>query len=252
MTFTKKRMFKKTTAICLLLIVHQAFAHSQMLVSFLTEGMNYDSGSWFSNSELTLYGKAKRTFNPVVSAGFLKTNWGQRISIQGGLLFQAPLAFYGEIAAGAAADGDNAISYPYKAEITRETRSTIATFQFRGAIAPEGISYILPNASLRLQYLPFLAAKARIFAGWNEADEKNLALVLDHYITFENASYIGVSLTASQTCIDGVETETEWAAGPTARITLNESWSATGAAKGEWLRNSVRGFGGSLAIDYAF
>lgn len=178
-------MKKVYLALCasLLCAVNISLAAEPFSVRIVTEAgcVSFSSGRYRCQLDNTFACNFVHGFIPEIKNSLIKTDYGERFSIQPGFIFLIGRYTYVETLFGPSIDSENEYLWDGYSEIVTETRKMLISACFRAGFSPsENVFFCVPNTSFLYRFTPFYSAKLKYYFGYSSDD------FLSHTLSSEN------------------------------------------------------------------
>jgi hypothetical protein len=169
--------------VSLLCTVNISLTAEPFSVRVVTEAgcVSFSSGRYRCQFDNTFAFNFVHGFIPEIKNSLIKTDYGERLSLQPGFIFLIGRYTYVETLFGPSIDSENEYLWDGYSEIVTETRKVLISACFRAGFSPsENIFFCIPNTSFLYRFSALYSAKAKYYFGYSSDD------FLSHTLCIEN------------------------------------------------------------------
>ncbi|HAH62340.1 MAG TPA: hypothetical protein DCL73_09620 [Treponema sp.] len=124
-------------------------------------------------------------FTAEIKNNLIKTDYGERYSLQPGCIWIFNKNVYMETLFGPFIDNENQYYWDGYSEVVSETDRTIFSACFRAGFVPDtNVFFCVPNSSLLYQFTPLYAAKVKYFFGFSTDNFLSHSVYMENIFTF--------------------------------------------------------------------
>ncbi|MFA6856494.1 MAG: hypothetical protein WCR31_04725, partial [Treponema sp.] len=133
-------------------------------------------------------------FTAEIKNNLIKTDYGERYSLQPGFIWVFNKNIYAETVFGPFIDSENKFYWDGYSEVVSETAKTISSVCFRAGFVPDtNIFFCIPNSSFLYQFTRLYAAKLKYYFGFATDNFVSHTIYMENIFTINRNTFAALS-----------------------------------------------------------
>jgi hypothetical protein len=154
------------------------------------QGIRFSNDRYVCEIDNTFAAAFTPRFTAELKNSFIKTDYGERYSIQPGCIWLINKNVYVETVFGPFIDNENKFYWDGYSEVVSETVRTIFSACFRAGFVPSAdVFFCIPNTSFLYQFTPLYASKLKYYFGFSTDNFLSHTLSLENIFTFKRNTF---------------------------------------------------------------